>query len=173
TLLRRPQARTLAQQFYRDSLAGSSTRHRVWAGGHYALGATQRPGRFWRERAAAATSLDVAPSRAEATVLPEAPLQLAPGVEIVELPCVVDRFIETRPAVRHSSLAAPVAYLGEVELAPLLGCVRSGMTSRDLVQSWMPRVSPRNGPTIARWLIARGLLVSSADAPVTREGGGA
>ena len=172
TLLRRPQARALARQFHRESLVGSSTRHRVWAGAQYALGATTRTGRFWRERAAAATSLDVAPSRAEAAMLPEAPLQLAPGVEIVELPCVVDRFIEARPAVRHPSMAAPVAYLGEVELAPLLRCVRSGMTSRDLVQSWMPRVSPRNGPAIARWLIARGLLIASADVAFKVKGGG-
>jgi hypothetical protein len=93
-------------------------------------------------------------------------------VEWVELPCVVDRFIETRLAVRHPTLGTPVAYLGELELAPLLGCVRAGMTSRDLARSWMPRVPPGRGLSIAQWLVRRGLLVPQGDraAVVAREG---
>jgi hypothetical protein len=106
-------------------------------------------------------------------VPPDLTLRLSPGVEIVELPCVVDRFIEARPAVCHLSLAAPVAYLGEVELAPLLRCVRSGMTTRDLARSWMPRVPPRTGMAIAQWLVSRSLLVPLADARPAKEGSGA
>ena len=173
TLLQRPQARALAQQFYRDSLGEASSRHRAWARGHYAQVAAQRPARFWRERAESATLPDVAKPGTAATVPPEATLRLSPAVEIVDLPCVVDRFIEARPAVRHPSLAAPVAYLGDVELAPLLRCVRSGMTPRDLARSWMPRVPPRHGLAIAQWLVSRGLLISQADAPVALEGGAA
>ena len=172
TLLQRPRAQALARQFYRESLNQASTRHRAWARGHYAQVAASRTARFWRERAEAATLPDVAPPGAEATVPPDATLRLSPGVEIVELPCVVDRFIEARPAVGHPSLAAPVAYLGEVELAPLLQCVRSGMTPRDLARSWMPRVPPRKGLAIAQWLVSRGLLVSQADVRVAKEGSG-
>jgi len=116
---------------------------------------------------------EVAPPGADTAVPPDATLRLSPGVEIVELPCVVDRFIEARPAVRHPTLAAPVAYLGEVELAPLLRCVRSGMTPRDLARSWMPRVPPRKGLAIAQWLVSRGLLVSQTGVAVAREGRGA
>jgi hypothetical protein len=94
-------------------------------------------------------------------------------VEIVELPCVVDRFIEARSAVRHPSLVVPVAYLEEVELAPLLRRVRSGMTPRELARSWMPRVPPRKGLAIAQWLVSRSLLVPLADARPAKEGSGA
>ena len=118
TLLQRPRAQALARQFYRESLSEASTRHRAWARGHYAQVAASRTARFWRERAAAASSPDTAPPGAEATVPPDAPLRLSPAVDIVELPCVVDRFIEERPAVRAPSLGAPVAYLGDLELAP-------------------------------------------------------
>jgi len=172
TLLQRPQAQALARQFYRESLSEASVRHRAWAGGHYAQVAAQRTARFWRERAGAATLPEVAPFGAGDRAPPDAALRLSPRVEIVELPCVVDRFIEARSAVRHPSLAAPVAYLGEVELAPLLRCVRSGMTPRDLARSWMPRVPPRNGLAIAQWLVSRGLLVSQAEVPLAMEGSG-
>jgi flavin-dependent dehydrogenase len=172
TLLQRPQAQALARQFYRESLREASTRHRAWARGHYAQVAANRTARFWQERAEVATSPDVERVGTDATVPPDVKLRLSSGVDIVELPCAVDRFIESRPAVRHPSLAAPVAYLGEVELAPLLRCVRSGMTPGDLARSWMPRVPPRKGLAIAQWLVSRGLLVSQADVPVAMEGGG-
>jgi len=159
TLLRRPQAQALAWQFYRDNLSGASTRHRAWARGHYARVAVNRTARFWQERAGAVPSPDVAPPAAETPVAPHAPLRLAPGVKIIELPCLVDRFIEKRAAVTSPSLGAPVAYLGDWELAPLLQGVRSGMTPQELTQSWMPRVPPRKGLAITQWLFSRGLLI--------------
>ena len=97
---------------------------------------------------------------------PFAPDRELPGVEIAEVPCVVDRFIEARPAVRFPSMDRPVAYLGDLELVPLLCGVRDGMTSRALVRSWMPRVAPAKGLSIVEWLVTRGLLVRSAEAPV-------
>jgi flavin-dependent dehydrogenase len=169
TLLQRPRAQALARQFYRDSLSEASTRHRAWASGHYAQVAAIRSARFWRERAAAAPSRAIAPPRAEAKVLPDALLRLSPEVEIVERPCVVDRFIEVRSAVCSPSLGGPVAYLGDLELAPLLRCARSGMTPRELARSWMPWVPPQKGLGIAQWLVSRGVLVPS----VAMERGGA
>ena len=117
TLLQRPRAEALARQFYRESLSEASLRHRIWARGHYAQVAASRTARFWRDRADAASPPLPAPPGAGTTLPPDAPLQLSSAVDIVELPCVVDRFIEERPAVRAPSLSAPVAYLGDLELA--------------------------------------------------------
>jgi flavin-dependent dehydrogenase len=167
TLLQRPHARALAQRFYRESLHESSRRHHAWAANHYAQVAARRAVRFWEERAADAPAPDDRATRpVAAAVPPDVALRLSPGVDIVELPCLVDRFIETRPAVRTPDLAAPVAYLGELELAPLLQSVRSGMTPRDLARAWMPRVPHRQGLAITQWLFARGLLVPHVAAPV-------
>lgn len=169
TLLHRPRGQALAQQFYRESLRESSTRHCAWASSHYAQVAPNRTALFWRERAADATAPEAAAADATDALPPDLALRLSPDVEIVDLPCLVDRFIEIRPAVRTAALAAPVAYLGELELAPLLRCVRSGMTPRDLARSWMPRVPPWHGLAIAQWLVTRGLLVPHATEPVTLE----
>ena len=104
-------------------------------------------------------------------VAADTPLDLSPRLEIVDQPCVVDRFIEARPAVRHPALASPVAFLGDVELAPLLRCVRRGMTPPELLRCWMPRVAPREGSVIAHWLITRGLLVPQEAGAVATTGG--
>ncbi len=163
TLLERPRSHGMAQTFYREHLAEASGRHRRWARDHYARVAGTGATRFWRERAGAPASSAVTQPQAAPPIAPPfapgTPLDLAPGLEIVDLPCVLDRFIEPRPAVRHPGLPSPVAFVGEVELAPLLQCVRRGMTAPELVRSWMPRVPPQQGSAIAQWLIARGLLV--------------
>ncbi|MFY9975226.1 MAG: hypothetical protein WAK53_13280, partial [Chromatiaceae bacterium] len=69
------------------------------------------------------------------------------------------------------SLTSPVAFLGDVELAPLLRCVRGGMTSPELLRSWMPRVPPDKGLPIAHWLMARGLLVPYERGPMAHHRG--
>ena len=159
TLLERPRSHGMAQTFYREHLAEASGRHRLWARGHYAQVAGTAATRFWRQRAGAPAPSAVTQPQAAPPIAPGTPLDLAPGLEIVDLPCVVDRYIEARPAVRHPCLASPVAFVGEVELAPLLRCVRRGMTPPELVRSWMPRVPPQQGSAIAHWLISRGLLI--------------
>lgn len=169
TLLQRPQARALAQQFYRDSLSEASQRHRTWAREQYAQVAAKRGSRFWQERAEAGVLMSASPSRAPVMVAPDAPLKLAPEVKIVEVPCAVDRFIERRSAVYCPSLGTPIAYLGELELARLLQSVRSGMTARDLTQTWFQQVPPGKGLAIAQWLVTRGILVACTDAPIAME----
>lgn len=91
---------------------------------------------------------------------------------MVDVPCIVEKFVETRAAVCSPGLSGPVVYLGAWELAPLLRRIRSGMTSRELVSAWMPLVPPRNGMAIAQWLVSHGLLVTSADGPGTPHRGG-
>lgn len=173
TLLQRPWAQDCARQFYRNSLGESSRKHRDWARGHYAQAAASRASRFWRERAEAAPSPERVLPEPEVAVLPDTPLELSPDAEIVELPCVVDRFVEVRSAVSCPALDGPVAYLGNLELAPLLRGMRSGMTPRQLVHSWAPRVPPPRGVEIARWLVSRRLLVPQAGVPVEMERGAA
>jgi flavin-dependent dehydrogenase len=169
TVLQRPRAQALARQFYRDSLSEASAQHRAWARQHYAQVATSQTDRFWQERAVGATAPDATWSSPEIPVSPNTPLRLSPGVEFVELPCVVDRFVEARSAVRSRFVDKPVAFLGNVELAPLLRSMRRGMTPRELVRSWTPQVPPRTGMAIAQWLISHGLLVEGANVPAVME----
>ena len=171
TLIHRPRLRDLAQRFYRENLAEASDRHRSWARGYYAQVASTQATRFWRERGDAADLAAVSRAELAPPAPPDTPWELSSSVEIVELPCVLDRFIEARPAVRHPSLSSPVAFLGDVELAPLLRCVRGSMTSPELLRAWMPRVPPDKGLTIAHWLMARGLLVPQDRRPMAHDRG--
>jgi flavin-dependent dehydrogenase len=171
TVLRRPQSAKLAQQFYRDRLAERSVRHRAWASDQYSRAdVAGKGGRFWQERVAPPVPV---PVPAKPAVPRDVPLELAPQVAIRPVPCVVDRFIASRPAVTSPALESPVAYLGGLELAPLVCQARAGMTLQDLVRAWMPSVRPAEGAAIANWLVTRGLLVPVRDAPSDTAGSGA
>jgi flavin-dependent dehydrogenase len=171
TLIHRPRSRDLAQRCYRENLTEASDRHRSWTRGYYAQVASTQATRFWSERGDPADLTAGGWPELAPPAPPDTPLGLSSSVEIVELPCVMDRFIEARPAVRHPSLTSPVAFLGDVELAPLLRCVRGGMTSPELLRSWMPRVPPDKGLPIAHWLMARGLLVPYERGPMAYDRG--
>ncbi len=171
TLLQRPESSEIARRFYRENLAAASARHREWAQGHYARVAAGRGTRFWRERSADKIPLAAAHIPPETNLAPDVPLRLSPESRMVDVPCIVEKFVETRAAVCAPGLGGPVAYLGAWELAPLLRGIRSGMTLRELVGAWRPLVPPTNGRAIAQWLVSRGLLVASADGPAMENRG--
>ncbi len=167
TLLQRPEAAELARQFYRNNIAETSTRHLDWTRRHYSEVAALRPARFWRERAAGAVAavVEMPPPVKVAgyAAWGATPVSVASDVTVVELPCVVDRYIETRAAVCAPALGNPVAFLGNCELVPLLRGVRPGMTLLDVIYSWGSTLPRERALAMAQWLVARGVLV--ADGP--------
>ncbi len=170
TLLQRPRSGTLAQQYYLQSLGEASSRHAGWAREYYGLVAATRSAAFWQERAAgagfpSAENGSPAPER----LAPDTPLRLSPDVKIREVPCVLDRFIEARPAVCSPSLVSPVAFLGGLELAPLVCRIRNGMTARELARTWASELPLPKAIEIAQWLFSRGLLTALSDRPLAEE----
>jgi flavin-dependent dehydrogenase len=113
---------------------------------------------FWRRRA------DGPPPPPGATaVLPLGDLlprcvRLSPAVELRPAPCVVGDRVELRRALSHPTLPRPVAYLGGVELAPLLDRLTADRVLRDVVEDWTGSVPADMAHAIAGWLAGRGLL---------------
>ncbi|MEO8678708.1 MAG: NAD(P)/FAD-dependent oxidoreductase [Vicinamibacterales bacterium] len=160
TLLRRPALGEAAIQFYSGGLTESAAQHRSWAAGHYAVAAKSRGGVFWTRRAAEAVPEPRLPqdTRAPWTGSGRA-ARLSPLVEFVDLPCLDGDFVTRKVAVRHSSLASPVAYLGRWELAPLLRDISRGMTTLDIAKAWSDRIPLESAATILGWLMNRGILI--------------
>jgi flavin-dependent dehydrogenase len=155
TILRRPSAAAAARAYYRESLRAASVRHRGWAAGLYAAVAGTRGGGFWRARGSEAV---LPPEPARAGVRP-GPLALSPDLAVADVPCLDGDFVAVTPALCHPALDEPLAFLGGVPLAPLIGRVRPGATLHDLARTWSDRVPLRSGLAIAAWLADRGILV--------------
>ena len=170
----KPLPEELAQRFYRNSLREASARHRAWAEGHYAQVASSNDTRFWKERSAGAVvPVDEGSTESNEIHIPaDASLRLSPQVEIVNQPCIVDRFVDERLAVSAPFLDGPVAFLGGIDLVPLVCSVQNGMTLADLLRSWASRLSPDRGQMIAQWLVGQRLLEVHRNAPAVLERSG-
>lgn len=170
TLLRRPSSAPLAREYYLQSLREASSRHQSWARDYYGLVAAKRSSAFWQDRAAGARPQSAEFGSPDLEPLhPDMSLQVSPEVRIREVPCVLDRFIEAKPALCSPALDSPVAFLGGIELAPLLCRIRNGMTLVELLQTWAPELPPSRGIAIARWLHSRGLLMSRVGSSLAME----
>jgi flavin-dependent dehydrogenase len=166
TLVRKPESRVAAMQFYRSSLAEASARHRRWAGEYYSVAAATRTGEFWRQRALRSAPAEAAPSFTASNVAVKnfagKPLALSPELRFVESPCIDGEFVTVKSALHHPFLDRPVTYVGGCEIPPLVRKVREGMKPMEIALLWSDRVPIRTGLALTGWLLGKGLLVPAA-----------
>lgn len=112
---------------------------------------------FWGRRAGPPAPPGTTAALSLRDLLPRC-VRLVPEVELRPAPCVVGDRVELRRALSHPALSRPVAYLGGVELAPLLDCLAADRLLRDVVEDWTGSVSADMAHAIADWLAGRGLL---------------
>jgi flavin-dependent dehydrogenase len=171
TILARPHDADLAIAFWRERQREAVDRHAAWAAEHYRelTRFADRP--FWRKRAMPAALLDAQgepsaergparrpPGISDPAELLNCSIALSAEAELVDTPCITGDFIESRRALRHPGLERPVAFIGGVEIAPLLEEVQRGRTLLDIVRRWSPSLPMRQGLEVAAWLLARGVL---------------
>jgi hypothetical protein len=169
TLLRRAELTGAAVRFYQSSLQEASARHCQWAAEHYGKVAAERGGAFWRDRSASAPlpKPDFAPdfsprSTADSHTLAGMRVVLSPQLEFVTTPCLDGDFVSLQPALRHPNLEAPVAWVGNHTVAPLLQQVQAPATVLQLAIAWSAQVPLSSGIAIASWLLRHGILVDES-----------
>jgi hypothetical protein len=159
TLLTHPRNTNAARRFYVENQRSSVEQHAAWAAGYYREQRLHADRPFWQRRAGNAP----APAVPEAAALPPEPLsecrlRISRDTAVVEVPCLVGDVVELKRAVSHPNLSRPVAYVGGVELAPLLDAIPKDVTVRELAHSWTTLVPFERGLLIAGWLYRNGLL---------------
>jgi flavin-dependent dehydrogenase len=161
TALTRAEDKALALDFHRRSrLAAARIAQRNAAAFHTAvLARFETP--FWRRRAVAR---DAAPPHVSADAAHkafDAPLRLSPSARVQDGAMLDGPVIRRRLVLEHPALDAPLAYLGPVELAPLLEAVPFPATSTQLFRAWSERVGPDRANAVLSWLCSRGLLIAA------------
>jgi hypothetical protein len=86
-------------------------------------------------------------------------IQLSNMTTIESTPVIQGDTVVATLAVRHETLERPVAFLGEVDLVPLLRQIRSGQTAEAIVQTWSERLSVELSWKIMRWLWYQRIVV--------------
>ena len=162
TELSRQDQSAAARAFYRDTLRRTSRRHAAWTGAHYARAMSRFGTGFWAARAGPQETPADAPDvlgRQIAT----GTLQLCKQAQIADTPTVGARYVETRPALFHPRLEEPVAFVGGVDLAPLLRRFPSHMTGMEIARSWSDLVPTQTALSILAWLLKKGVVFHVGD----------
>lgn len=132
-----------ALDFFRADHSSSHREHESWVAGYSSEPPPGAGDSFWRRRRSARR-----PSRRPpVAAVPLAHLRLSPAARILPTPCIVGDRVEMRPALHHPNLRRPVAYLGGVELAPLLTSLRPAS------------LAPRKVAALTTWLVSNEILV--------------
>lgn len=160
TILRAPERMDAAIAFYKAHVQSAAARHDRWRSTHYASADTS--GAFWRARAA-----DVAPQTDPPLLPPDAPVAIHPSAALIDGPVVAGDLIETRRVLRTPS-GEHVAFVGGIDVAPLVEAFRDGMSAAQLARSWP--LAPRQAIGVMRWLVANGTVIPRVSRGA-REGG--
>ncbi|MGH3622607.1 MAG: flavin-dependent monooxygenase QhpG [Sciscionella sp.] len=147
-----------ASRYYDDQLRHSSRRHAATAAALYAEHKTYADGTFWRRRSAAAR-----PPAPQRTPAPLAELLLRPArlvheAELQYVPCLVVDRVEVRRALVHPVLERPVAFLGGVELAPLIDTLQAAPSLLLAIADWNRSIPTDRAREITLWLHQRALI---------------
>jgi len=96
---------------------------------------------------------------------------LSSAIRISEQPCLVNDFVEIRPAVQHPDMEEPVVFVAGMELAPLLAQIPQPATPVEIARNLAAIVTPEKAAFITSWLFRSGLLVASSPPPVRATAG--
>ncbi|MGH3994238.1 MAG: NAD(P)/FAD-dependent oxidoreductase, partial [Pseudonocardiaceae bacterium] len=152
-----------ALTYYIDHQRYSVGRHAATASGLYAEHLPHADAVFWRRRSAGVPPPvpPVPPSSPRGVALADLlPLRvrLPSTAALVDRPCLLGDRIELRRALTHPAVDRPVAFLGGIELAPLLDDLHAAPSLAAAISSWDRSLPSLHGPKIAAWLHQRGLL---------------
>lgn len=162
TLLTGRGDRRAALRYYAEHAAHAVEQHRRWTENSYGRHGLHRHEAFWRARSGDVVEPDAPVTTGSLRELWNRRVRLADDAFTAPTPCVVDDHVELRDALTSPGLERPVAFLDEVEVAPLLGQLETAPTLRDAVAAWMAGAVPETKClAIVRWLHRHGLLAAS------------
>jgi 2-polyprenyl-6-methoxyphenol hydroxylase-like FAD-dependent oxidoreductase len=163
TLARRPQSAQPAIAFYHDRQKEKIRQYAAKTAASYQERAAVCDRPFWRRRAVfqgemSAPDLEREPPDCNCQV------QLSRQVKIEGTPTIQGDIVVSAPALHHSTLDRPVAFLDDVNIIPLLSQVGAGQTIEAIVQGWSEQLTVDLSWRIMQWLWQRKIVVPvSAD----------
>jgi hypothetical protein len=185
TLLKSPENKTLAIDFYRARQKEKMNQHAAKTAEFYRQRSVVCDQPFWRQRAGTVDSPapivrePIAPivSHTGAQIVSDlrAPIdtdrvQLSHAVKIISTPVLGDDLVISLPTLHHDALERPVAFVGGVEIAPLLSRILPGQTIQTVVKTWSQQLPIELCYGIVEWLWSRRILVPVESGDMTMPG---
>ena len=156
-----------AADFYEARQREKQEMHRLKAAVAYAEVAPARGSGFWASRAAGAPN-DVAAADGRVAAPPLDPhcvIRVATQVTYESTPVIKGRFVGKALAVRAPALVRPVAFLQEVDVAPLLLETVFDRPAHAICRDWEARAPRQRSWQMLQWLWQQRIVEASEAAP--------
>jgi flavin-dependent dehydrogenase len=161
TILTRPTNTNAAISFYQNWQAETITRHRLWTQQYYQEQDLFPSEAFWQKRLDPSARLP----RVQTNSTPMHPIchkdyiQLSSAVRFVPTPIIQGDTIVTKRSLSHPALDRHIAYLGSIEVVPLLALIDFGQTVEEIIQKWSQYISLEMSWRLMHWMWFRGIVV--------------
>lgn len=162
TTLTHPEQSAIAQAFYRSCQLETVASHHALVAHYYAEQRAFGVRPFWRSRAIAAPQPNrypIPPVHGDVTA--DTAIILSPAAKLIAMPCIQGDLITLARALTHPALERPVAYLGDVALAPLADALTPRASASEILRRWSRQLAPPAGMGVLRWMWSHGILVAA------------
>ena len=176
--------RKIAKVFYMEKLLNAVASHMRWTREFYSASYI-KDSPFWAARRAhfydpewrnttdekklteTLKSLDFSRPQAQPADIPisqtlselnEIPMQISKELKYREMPCVVGDCLELKLAVKHPALSQPTAYIGNIEIAPLIRNLENVFTINSVIGNWTALYSHKTAARLAVYLWSLGIF---------------
>ena len=163
TIIERPADAALALAFYGQAQRDAAAFHARAAGRGYREALGTWPGLFWQRRAgedSQATSPDPRMTSAAQRATPDlsTTVRVCDGVRVVTAPVVVHDFVVPGTRILMPGVDHDVAFVGDVEVGPLLVMAQQPVSVERLLETWGARIDRDRALAIFESLWAHGML---------------
>jgi len=165
TMLRSPERANLAMKFCNQRRSEIVSAHSSWAAEFYRRVERFQDRSFWRARSQVSNVHRSLPAKMDTIsksihVSIRSRVQLSRNAQLVKEPCIAGNEICERTALLHPSLDRPVAFVGGIELGPLLAKLPEKTSIGSLLQLWSAEISLDHAKQVTQWLLSKRVLES-------------
>lgn len=160
-----------ASNFYKDRLIEIAHRHRTITERFYSDQAAIFDTEFWRKRMAPSTPRSENPPTPSSAGFRHVPnlatcLRLASGARLIDQPVLVGDFIESRKALQYSHFHRPIAFIQNIELAPLILHIDGHRAVKEIIAGWTRIIGLESACRILAWLLEAGVATPAEDGSI-------
>ena len=157
-----PDNAQLAIDYYRCRQAETSNHHEFLAARNYAHQYRFRQEPFWQRRAYCKQVSNAPGQKVDfSSALGNGRLVKAEALTFSEIPCIQADVVRPARALNHPNLDRPVAFVDDIEVAPLLDAISGECTVADIVNLWVQHMGVQKSLDVLSWMVSREILKCS------------
>lgn len=156
TFAKCPENSEAAKTFYLDRQRERVNQHTLTTGSIYGTRAAVCDDAFWRRRSSLQEHVKAV--RHDHSDL-EAACLITSTANVERTPVIQGNVIVSKLGITHESLARPVAFVGDVDIVPLLKQIEAGQTAEAVVRKWSRELPLEKAWQIMGWLWTNRIVV--------------